>query len=216
MLLFDNLYQPVSWGSELQAHPFPGEGENYNFTLVPSAVFLTRPPWEQVGCFPRYGGCMPSCQRWRGGFLSSLRLSCCRCCSSVSPDRLLSPMPCSRQFLEAAAACAACWQMGRWQAVRQPRRHARRLSPTRPFEGQVSCTLALNSQLERSFFVFPRNNKEKEGGDVSQAAAIPALCRENKGSIFRTAACRGHLNVIPYRRRLWHMSAFTLFMMASC
>lgn len=28
MVLFDNLYQPVSWGSEVQVHAFPGEEES--------------------------------------------------------------------------------------------------------------------------------------------------------------------------------------------
>lgn len=28
MVLFDNLYQPVSQGSDMQVHAFPGEGES--------------------------------------------------------------------------------------------------------------------------------------------------------------------------------------------
>lgn len=51
MARFDNVYQPVSWSTDVQAHLSQEKGK-VSFTLVPSMVFLTKSPSEQASCFP--------------------------------------------------------------------------------------------------------------------------------------------------------------------
>jgi len=111
MVLFDNLYQASSWRSDLQAHPFPGEGEGFSFTLLPGVMFLTRPSLGATELLPALQSLpcdMPSCECQRGGFLFPLRLSHCCCYCFVLPDFLMSLMPVACSFQGWPLPVSAC------------------------------------------------------------------------------------------------------------
>lgn len=123
---FDNLYQSVSWRSDLQAHPYPGEGESCSFTLVPSVVFLTSPSLAQASCFPHCRACRVTGRAASAegeDFFS-------RCISPVAAVTfsyylifLLRPMPHSQQFPEVVAACqplCPCWRVGQCRCLGSP------------------------------------------------------------------------------------------------
>lgn len=101
MVRFDNLYQPVSWRSDVQVHPFPGGGERYSFTLGSKHSISDE-------TFPRASELFLALQSLRAlkrkiSFLfESLLLLLLR---FVLPD-LLSLVPHSRQFPVGCCLCS--------------------------------------------------------------------------------------------------------------
>lgn len=219
MVLFDNLYQPVSWRSDTQAHPCPGEGEKLVLLWYPSWCFWQDLPQSKRAASPIAEPAMLTCRTANTEEEDFFSL----CVSPIAAVTFSNCLIIFWAWCHAAGSIqrqplpvGACWRMGRWQEVRQPRCHALRLSPIPPFEGQVSCNLALNSQLERSFPCFLWITRKRRRETLCRLRPyLPFPRWEDKGSIFRAAARPGSLNAIPYRRRLWRVSAFTSFALAS-
>lgn len=167
----------------MQASLFPGEGQSYSSASSRRAIsdqnFLKASQLFQES--QRLLCCMQSCKHLlpsyihrRGGFFSSSRLSWC--CSyffffflvPLSPCRLVPHhlTPHLGFFSCCLSAPVDGWMDG--GTARSPL-----LIP--PLEGQVGCTSALSSPLERSFSSFPVSKEEKEERGALQAAAVPAL-----------------------------------------
>lgn len=81
MVCFHNLYQPVSWRSDVQVHPFPGERKSTVLLLLPSTAFLMRPSLEQVSCLLH----CRACEHWRR-FLWVSPVAAVRLCIAWSPE----------------------------------------------------------------------------------------------------------------------------------
>lgn len=153
MVLFDNLSQPVSWGSDVRVYAFPGEQESWRVLLW--SFWRDRPQRKQGAS--RVAEPATLCAKLpneEGDFFSFY-------VSPIAAKELLSGiacsplslMPCSWQLLAAAAACPCRLLTDGSVSALAPHTQP---AASAALEGQLSCTLAFSTQLGRSFLHFLR------------------------------------------------------------